>query len=283
LKNITPHFFQDLFRTDYFFRLDNPLLFVFLAVLLIIVVIYVFSRDVLRPVKIKYEKELLEKETERLKAIAAYVDLSNEKERERIARELHDGIGQMLTYIKFLLNEIEEEVKGNTKAVKKSDEIRELITSIGKDIRNIAMGLKPKILEELGLEPALQSLVDFVSEKYKIKGIFRQYNLGARYKPEYELNLYRIVQELLNNVVRHAEATRFTLQVFDNDETVNITLEDDGKGFNVPHVLNSKEGLGLQSLYHRVKQHNGFIEITSDAEGTEVLVEMPKGKDNGKN
>ncbi|MHC1737655.1 MAG: sensor histidine kinase [Ignavibacteriaceae bacterium] len=276
-------FFQDVFKYEYFFRLDNPLLFVILAMFLIIIIIYVFSREVLRPVKIRFEKELIEKEAERLKALAAYVDLSNEKERERIARELHDGIGQMLTYIKLLLNEMEEEIKPGSGAGKKSEEIREVVTSISKDIRNIAMGLKPKILEELGLEPAIRILVETTSEQHSIKGSFYPYDLVHRYAPEFELNLYRIVQELLNNIVKHAKATGFTLQVFDNDKTVNITLEDDGKGFDVQHVLNSKEGLGLQSLYRRVNSHNGFIEISSGPGGTEVLVEMPKRGVNGQN
>lgn len=274
-------FFHDVFEQEYFFRLDNPLLFVILAMFLIIIIIYVFSREVLRPVKIRYEKELIEKEAERLKALAAYVDLSNEKERERIARELHDGIGQMLTYIKLLLNEMEEEIKPGSGAGKKSEEIREVVTSISKDIRNIAMGLKPKILEELGLEPAIRILVETTSEQHSIKGSFYPYDLVHRYAPEFELNLYRIVQELLNNIVKHAKATGFTLQVFDNDKTVNITLEDDGKGFDVQHVLNSSEGLGLQSLYRRVNSHNGFIEISSGPGGTEVLVEMPKRGVNG--
>ena len=274
-------FFHDVFEQEYFFRLDNPLLFVILAMFLIIIIIYVFSREVLRPVKIRYEKELIEKEAERLKALAAYVDLSNEKERERIARELHDGIGQMLTYIKLLLNEMEEEIKPGSGAGKKSEEIREVVTSISKDIRNIAMGLKPKILEELGLEPAIRILVETTSEQHGIKGSFYPYDLVHRYAPEFELNLYRIVQELLNNIVKHAKATGFTLQVFDNDKTVNITLEDDGKGFDVQHVLNSSEGLGLQSLYRRVNSHNGFIEISSGPGGTEVLVEMPKRGVNG--
>lgn len=276
-------FFHDVFEQEYFFRLDNPLLFVILAMFLIIIIIYVFSREVLRPVKIRYEKELIEKEAERLKALAAYVDLSNEKERERIARELHDGIGQMLTYIKLLLNEMEEEIKPGSGAGKKSEEIREVVTSISKDIRNIAMGLKPKILEELGLEPAIRILVETTSEQHSIKGSFYPYDLVHRYAPEFELNLYRIVQELLNNIVKHAKATGFTLQVFDNDKTVNITLEDDGKGFDVQHVLNSSEGLGLQSLYRRVNSHNGFIEISSGPGGTEVLVEMPKRGVNGQN
>jgi len=260
----------------YFFRLDNPFLFVIIIMFLLFFLIYIYSREIINPMKSKHERELLEKESERLKAITAYVNLSNEKERERIARELHDGIGQMITYIKLLLNEMEPEIHSNDKASTKSSKIREVLNSISKDIRSIAMGLKPKILEELGLEPAIRTLVDSISEQHKIHGSFYPFTLTNRYKPEFELNIYRIIQELLNNVAKHSKATEFTLQVFDNENNIGITLNDNGIGFDVQHALNSKEGLGLQSLYQRVQSNNGFIEISSGKNGTEVLVEIIK-------
>ena len=196
-----------------------------------------------------------------------------ELERRRLARELHDETGQALTSILLGLKPVEE--AKDPEALRAAvAHLRELVVATLRDVRRLAVELRPKALDDFGLVPALDRLVHTFAEHTGI-GVQLEARLDdARLPEEVETTLYRIVQEALTNIVKHAHARTVSVLLVRRGATVNVVIEDDGRGFEEAEVRD--DGLGLVGMRERVGLIGGKLRIeTSPGSGTTVAVEVP--------
>jgi signal transduction histidine kinase len=196
-----------------------------------------------------------------------------ELERQRLARELHDETGQALTSILLGLKAIEE--AGNGQDVRKSvRELRGLVVGTLQDVRRLAVELRPKALDDFGLVPALQRLAETFAEQTGIR-VHVQAALGdSRLSGETETALYRIVQEALTNIIKHAQAATVSVVLTRKGDRVVAVIEDDGRGFDPTDTRD--ERLGLLGMRERITLVNGKLSVESrPGEGTTIAVEVP--------
>jgi two-component system, NarL family, sensor histidine kinase DevS len=191
-----------------------------------------------------------------------------EVERRRLARELHDETGQALTSILLGLRALEE---GGGSSV---DDIRELVVSTLQDVRRLAVQLRPKALDDFGLVPALERLVQTFSESSGITTHLEAQLGKERLPADVETTIYRIVQEALTNVVKHAEAKNVSILLVRRASLVTAVVEDDGLGFDSDGVRDDR--LGLEGMRERVELHDGRMTVeTSPGSGTTLRLEVP--------
>jgi len=185
---------------------------------------------------------------------------NTEAERGRIARDLHDGVSHELLVLKRSLGQ------GSTSADQKID----LILN---DIRQISRNLQPVMLENIGLQLSLESLCEQYMELHQLF-IAHEIEYHKRLSPSAELHIFRIVQEALTNTIKYAGANAAKLSVKSDDSGLNITIEDNGKGFNVDATLKSGQSFGLNSILQRSKLLGAEVSIKSSSGGTRVEVRM---------
>jgi signal transduction histidine kinase len=195
-----------------------------------------------------------------------------ELERQRLARELHDETGQALTSILLGLKAVEGAESSDDLRVAAS-ELRELVVATLQDVRRLAVELRPNALDDFGLVPALERLVETFSESTGTKVELEARLHAERLPAELETTLYRIVQEALTNIVKHAEATAASILLVRRDGTVTTVIEDDGKGFDTNAVR--EEGLGLVGIRERVALLDGRVTMESSPSGTTLAIEVP--------
>ena len=194
-----------------------------------------------------------------------------ELERRRLARELHDETGQALTSILLGLKSLEE--SGHSDVVEAVRSLRELVVQTLQDVRRLAVELRPTALDDFGLPTALERLASSFAEQTGA-AVELESRLGDdRLPAEVETVLYRIVQEALTNVVKHAQADRVSIVLRRKDGSVTAVIEDDGRGFD---RSDAGEGFGLVGMKERVELVKGRLEIeTSRGKGTTLVVEVP--------
>jgi signal transduction histidine kinase len=195
-----------------------------------------------------------------------------EHERRRLSRELHDETGQALTSILLGLKSIEE-TQGTERFVPALAELRELVTVTLQDVRRLAVELRPKALDDFGLVPALERLTTGFAEQTGIETHLESRLADHRLPSETETVLYRVVQEALTNIVKHAQAEHVSLVLQSKPGKVTAVIEDDGRGFSTDEE--SDDGLGLVGMRERVALVGGRVEIESSSAGTTIVVEVP--------
>lgn len=217
---------------------------------------------------------------ERLRELTTRLTNAHEEERRRIARELHDEVGQALSIAKMRMRMVQNALPEDADdANDKLNLLDELIKDTLQDVRTLSHELRPPLLDEMGWEPAIESLCDSFSHRTKLPVKFIYSGAPTRLEPEVELTAYRIVQESLTNTDRHAEASEATVKAELDAEGLHLTIEDNGKGFDVKAVQQADapyHGLGLLSMRERVDTVGG--ELTIDAEagaGTRICVHLP--------
>jgi signal transduction histidine kinase len=198
---------------------------------------------------------------------------AQELERERLARELHDETGQALTSILLGLKELED--AGSAADVSSATaRLRELVVTTLQDVRRLAVELRPKALDDFGLVPALERLVDTFQEQTGIEVIMEPQLGQDRLPSEIETALYRIIQEALTNVVKHAQASRVSIVLSRRGSSVSAVFEDDGRGFAVDETR--EDGLGLLGMKERLSLLDGRLQIESSSDGgTTLVAEVP--------
>jgi signal transduction histidine kinase len=201
------------------------------------------------------------------------VVMAQEVERRRLARELHDETGQALTSILLGLKSLEEAVEGDA-ARAAVDVLRAQVVGTLQDVRRLAVELRPKVLDDFGLVPALERLTDIVGEQAGIAVTFES-GIGSERLPEdVETALYRIVQESLTNIVKHAEARTVSVVLTRKARSVVAVVEDDGRGFDPSSVR--EDALGLSGIRERAALVRGRIGIeTGHGAGTTIVAEVP--------
>jgi signal transduction histidine kinase len=196
-----------------------------------------------------------------------------ELERRRLARELHDETGQALTSILLGLKAVEE-AKSEDAVSDATRHLRKLVVATLQDVRRLAVELRPKALDDFGLVPALERLVQTFSEGSGID-VQLEARLGeSRLPGEIETTLYRLIQEALTNVVKHAHATTVSILLVRRDGTVTGIVADDGRGFD-PAAAGA-DGLGLVGMRERAGLVGGRLTIeAATGAGTTIAVEVP--------
>ncbi len=210
---------------------------------------------------------------------------AQEGERQRIARELHDETGQKLTALAMGLAAIEASLGSDDPAGAKQlvHNLRELSNQAISELRNVMSDLRPALLDDLGLVPALRSYVQQYAARYPEMHVTLSADRPSqRLLPEYETVLFRVAQEALTNVARHARATEVSVRLTHLPDLARLEVSDDGIGFDplAPGRLISGSGLGLIGMQERVTLVGGTCRIeSSPGEGTRVVVELPVTSD----
>jgi signal transduction histidine kinase len=197
-----------------------------------------------------------------------------ELERRRLARELHDETGQALTSILLGLRAVED--AGNSDDLREAaSDLRELVVATLQDVRRLAVQLRPKALDDFGLVPALERLVQTFSESTDIRVALEAQLGDERLPPEVETTLYRIIQEALTNIVKHAEAANVSILLVRAKGSATLVIEDDGQGFDPDKTREG--GLGLVGMRERAELHEGRLRIESapGGEGATLVIEVP--------
>jgi signal transduction histidine kinase len=222
--------------------------------------------------------------TERIKAEKSQRDKeilqklvgAQEDERRRIARDLHDELGQQLTALRMKLERVRSLCE-NDELCAEIDETQIIARNIDEGVDFLAWELRPSVLDDLGLFAALTK---YVKEWSHHSGVPAEFvNSGkntTRFAPETETNLYRIVQEALNNTHKHAKATEASVILDKRGDSIILIIEDDGIGFNPEHKKTRSKGLGLLGMKERATLIGGTVEIESaPKQGTTIYVLVP--------
>jgi signal transduction histidine kinase len=200
---------------------------------------------------------------------------AQELERRRLARELHDETGQALTSILLGLKSLED-AKDDADLAESTSRVRELVVTTLQDVRRLAVELRPQALDDFGLVPALERLVETFREQTGL-AVDLEPRLGdARLPSDVETTLYRITQEALTNVVKHADAKRVSIVLTRRDGSISTVIEDDGRGFSEEE--GSANRLGLLGMRERVALVDGRLTVeSSPGSGTMLSIEVPAG------
>lgn len=191
-----------------------------------------------------------------------------EKERSRLAKELHDGLGPLLTSLKLSIQSTDLPAEQKT-------QLKHLIDEMIIEVRRMTYDLMPQALLDFGVGEAVANLTELIRKNSKLNVYYAnsmKEEDRASLDTETHINLFRIIQELLNNTLKHAQAGNVRLSLTQFDDKVALYYQDDGKGFNLNEV---QYGYGLKNIKDRVKVFNGYLSIHSDQDGTQVEVEIP--------
>lgn len=215
-----------------------------------------------------------------LRRYVAAITRSQEEERKRIARDLHDDTIQSLIAIGQRIELCRATLEGDEKATAQLGEVRRMVTETIENVRQFSRDLRPLALEDLGLIPALQLLLSDLARTDSLSTNLETEGSTQGLAPDLEVAIYRIVQEALQNVRKHAHASSVTVRANFGLEKVEISVEDDGVGFNVPEAstdLASAGGFGLMGIEERVQLFGGQMKVDSrPGEGTKLHVSLPR-------
>jgi signal transduction histidine kinase len=226
------------------------ILFLTLALAYLFKEIYL-ERNFLSDKVIKQQKQI----------IASFLE-GEEKERKRISIELHDNIGSKLSFLAY-------RVSGDGQDLK----IQNQLNDVFNDVRNLSHSIAPIDFNMVGIRGAIQDLINNYNDVEDINIEFNSYHVTTNFREEICLNLYRITQEALNNIIKHSQASHVDVQLINIDTHINLSIEDNGIGFD---IKKQKKGIGLQNIRTRVDQLNGVLSIDSHFEkGSSLLVSIP--------
>jgi two-component system sensor histidine kinase DegS len=220
----------------------------------------------------------IENKLNQQKIISSKIVENQENEQNRIAREIHDGIGQMLTGLKFSLESINLDDK--EKAIVKIEYLKKLSLDIIKGVRTATFNLMPPELSDHGINSALSKLTQELS-KLTGKNIlfYNKSDFNTRLDSLIEINIYRLTQEAINNAIKYAESTHIIVQLSHSATLLSIIIDDNGKGFDVNAVekkRNSESGMGMLFMKERIQYINGRVFFNSiPNEGTRITFNIP--------
>ncbi|MCW3463078.1 tetratricopeptide repeat-containing sensor histidine kinase [Chitinophaga nivalis] len=261
-----------LTQKDLLLQQKNLWLILFLIglILLLVVVFVVWQR-------FRHRYRLQQQQLQTLEAAKALQVLEalmqgEEKERERLSRDLHDGIGGMLSAVKMHFSALRQEHTCLQENGAYLHTLHMLDNAIG-EVRKTAHNLMPEVLNSMGLANALAFFCNNVSHHRQLDVRFYTDGRLQRFKAGFELSVYRIVQELVNNIIKHAHATTAIVQITQHRELLSITVEDNGRGFRQQAA--EYTGMGLHHLASRITALNGTLDMTTVADqGTTVYMEF---------
>lgn len=233
--------------------------------------------QLLEDISVRKEAERIRSEyEERLRALSLNTTLAEERERRRIAQNLHDQIGQSLAIARIQLGTISAAWETeNPTLYREIEETRTLLSEALDYSRTVTCELSPPILHELGLVPALRWLAHHFSSRYHLQTQLETEGLMPAMTQESRVVLYHTARELLFNIVKHAQASHAHLLMHRDSSAVTMVVEDDGNGFPPPVEGVAREGFGLFSVRERVGQMGGTLKIETGHWGTRCLIGVP--------
>ena len=211
---------------------------------------------------------------EELRALTARLFTSQEEERQRVARDLHDDVGQQLALVQMDIEQVQTRLTEQPDSlVPQLDSLSRRVASLSDDVRRLSHRLHPSILNDLGIGFALKSLLDEFGERESMPASFTRINVPEQLPKPVAATLYRIAQEALRNVVKHAGRTHVRVILEGADEKIRLQIVDMGDGFDQDQRV---QGLGLLSMAERARLAGGTFQISSQlGRGTEITVEIP--------
>ncbi len=248
-------------------RTISLIVVVVLLIVVVIVAYMVYNRR-----KLKEQARLQMEINKQQELTAREVIQAEERERRRIAADLHDGVGQLLSASLLNMNGLFQKLGISTESDTLAHNTLALVTESYDELRQISHQMMPNTLLKVGLASAVKDMVLRIDQS-KMAISLETIGLNERLDEEVETVLYRVIQESVNNVIKHAGATKLNIQLIKDEDGVSITIEDNGKGFD-PKLL--KGGIGLKNMQSRVQFHKGTIDIDSfPGKGTLVAVHIP--------
>lgn len=211
-----------------------------------------------KQIYILQQQHLLQSREQEITRLNAMMQ-GEEKERSRIARELHDGIGGMLASIKLNLNKIKKNEKEPLQITRLA-EMESMLNSTTNEVRKTAHNLMPDALTRYGLEEALLLYCESINNSEELQIETQLYGNLATLDATIQLIIYRISQELIQNIIKHAHATHAMLQIWEHENKITIQAEDNGRGFDTSSI---RESMGFQNLLHRVQHLQGTLDVDS--------------------
>jgi signal transduction histidine kinase len=218
-----------------------------------------------------FHYQLNQKQNELLNTIVSVQD----SERKRIAQDLHDGLGSILSTAKLKLSSVDI---GSLSLddLKKYKSSLELLDEAAQELRNVSHNIMPASLSRLGLPSALQNLFENISAFSGLTIDFKAYGFEERIDENTEISLYRVILELINNIVKHARANKATVQLVRHADYINVTVEDNGQGFNFKEAIHTHAGMGLSNIASRLDYLKGKMDVDSAfGRGTTIVIDVP--------
>jgi two-component system, NarL family, sensor kinase len=198
-----------------------------------------------------------------------------EQERIRLAKDLHDGLGGMLSGIKYSFTTMKGNLIMTPENQQAFERSMDMLDSSIREMRRVAHNMMPEALVRFGLDTALNDFCNDINQSGALKINYQSIGMeGVSIDQTTAITLYRIVQELINNTMKHAKATTAIVQLTKSGGQLSVTVEDDGKGFDI-NLLKTNKGIGWTNIQNRVEFLKGKLDIRSkDGEGTSVQIEL---------
>ena len=249
------------------------------------VIIWDITEQIRTEDKLRNTLKAVKKHKRDLRRLSNKLITIQEKECKRISRELHDEMGQIVTAISINLTLVGEALPSELAPTIKErlTETRLLVDQVMKKIHELSLDLRTPLLSDFGLVPALRQYVNRYHKRLNIEMKFEVINLEDRLAAEVETVIYRVVQEALTNIARHAQAKKVYLCLKQKDSKVCVFIEDDGKGFDVEEVIGCEDpdsGVGLLGIRERIAPLKGSFSIQSHpGQGTKLFIEIPRKRE----
>lgn len=220
----------------------------------------------------KLDAEIANQKEIRTKAILD----AEEKERRRIAQDLHDGVGQLLSAAKLNLSNLDSKLIAQTEEQKAAmQNALNLVDDSVKEVRLVSHNMMPNTLIKLGLGSAVREFITKLGNAPNLKIDLEIVGLDTRLENQVETVLYRVIQEIINNIIKHAKASHISMQLIRHETEMNVMIEDNGIGFDTSKLENF-EGIGLKGIQTRIEFLNGSVHFDSSiGRGTTVIIDIP--------
>jgi signal transduction histidine kinase len=258
---------QSAFRRDLFNLLWRTLLLGAIVAITAVIRLRVLER------RAEDQRAVAQEAEGQMRQLSHQLVAAQEEERKNLSRELHDHVGQVLTALRMELGRIDRLRAQDERIGLAVGECRQLVDNMVRTVRDLALGLRPSMLDDFGLQPALE---------WHVRDFIRRYGLAVdlavagdvvTLPDQYRTCIYRVIQEALTNCVRHASATRVSIRVSGDPHKIEVTVTDDGVGLGPER---RRAGLGLRGIEERVRDLHGTVSIDSGAgQGTTLRIKLP--------
>jgi len=249
----------------------------FKEVSILIVCMVVMAVLIYNNIQLKKNEEILKQLLQQQKVRSKFIITTEEKQLSRITRQLNDGIGQQLSAAKLNISALQSFLRNTTDAEKLMlQNAVELLDDTVKEVRTISHSIIPHTLIKSGLEPTLNEFVKKVNSRGNLKVNFEIIGFIDRLEQIKEIVLYRVLEEVVHNCIKHANASEIGIQIVRHEKELSILVQDNGNGFDAESVQKDGKGTGLKNILSRMDFLNGNVFFDSRlTKGTTVTIEIP--------